>query len=131
MAGEKMDDKAAKPAMEAKPATGSASGGGAMSSESKLWAALCWVFPPLVGIIVLVTDKKNDKFVLFHAYQSIATAIGVWVLGFIVSIVTLGFGFLCFPLIFLAFLYFAYKAYQGEKFMLPVVGDFAEKQMNK
>ncbi|HSB47707.1 MAG TPA: DUF4870 domain-containing protein [Candidatus Bilamarchaeum sp.] len=102
-----------------------------MSSDSKLWAALSWVFAPIVGIIVLVTDKKNDKFVLFHAYQSIVAAIGLWVVMMVVSVVTFGIGTLCFPLIWLAFLFFAYKAYQGEKFMLPVVGDFAEKQMNK
>ena len=122
MAGEKM---------EAKPAAPAASAGTGVGSESKLWAALCWVFAPLVGIIVLVTDKKNDKFVLFHAYQSIVAMIGVWVAMMVISVVTFGFGFLCFPIILLAFLFFAYKAYQGEKFMLPVVGDFAEKQMNK
>lgn len=119
MAGEKM---------EAKPAAPASSG---MGGDSKLWAALCWVFAPLVGIIVLVTDKKNDKFVLFHAYQSIVAAIGLWVAMMVISVVTLGFGFLCWPLIWLAFLFFAYKAYQGEKFSLPVVGDFAEKQMSK
>ena len=102
-----------------------------MSGDSKLWGALCYVFPVLVGIIVLVTDKKNDKFVLFHAYQSLAAGIGLWVLGMIVAVITFGIGGLCFPLIWLLFLYFAWKAYQGEKFMLPVVGDFAEKQLAK
>lgn len=122
MAGEKT---------EAKPAAPAQSGGAGMSSDSKLWAALSWVFAPIVGIIVLVTDKKNDKFVLFHAYQSIVASIGLWVAMMVVSVVTLGFGFLCWPIIWLAFLYFGYKAYQGEKFSLPVVGEFAEKQMNK
>lgn len=115
---------------EKKPAA-PASGGAGMGGDSKLWAALCWVFAPIVGIIVLVTDKKNDKFVLFHAYQSIVAAVGLWVVMMVVSVVTFGLGTLCFPIVWLAFLYFAYKAYQGEKFMLPVVGEFAEKQMPK
>lgn len=126
MAGEKME---AKPA--AAPAQPAGGGSSAMSGDSKLWGALCYVFPVLVGIIVLVTDKKNDKFVLFHAYQSLAAGIGLWVLGMIVAVITFGIGGLCFPLIWLLFLYFAWKAYKGEKFMLPVVGDFAEKQLAK
>jgi uncharacterized membrane protein len=119
MAGEKIDDKAAKP-----------SGGAAMNSDSKLWSALCYVFP-IISIVVLVTDKKNDKFVLFHAWQSLIAWIGAWIVGMVVTVVTLGIGGLCFPLIWLGFLYFGYKAYQGEKFLLPVVGEFAEKQMAK
>lgn len=124
---QKMEEK--KPAAPA--SSGGGSSGGSMNSDSKLWAALCWVFAPIVGIIVLVTDKKNDKFVLFHAYQSIVAAIGLWVLMMVISVVTFGFGFICWPLVWLAFLFFAYKAYQGERFSLPVVGEFAEKQMSK
>ena len=116
---EKMEEK--------KPAPASTGG----SSDSKLWAALCWVFAPIVGIIVLVTDKKNDKFVLFHAYESIVAAIGLRVVMMVFSVVTFGIGTICFPIVWLVFLFVAWKAYQGEKFMLPGVGYFAEKQMNK
>ncbi len=135
MAGEKVEAKpAAAPAPAPKPAaapSGGAPAGGSVSGDSKLWAALCYVFPVIVGIIVLVTDKKNDKYVLFHAYQSLAAGIALWVLGMVITVVTFGIGGLCFPILWLVFLYFAWKAYQGEKFMLPVVGDFAEKQMAK
>ncbi len=102
-----------------------------MSSDSKLWAALCYVFPILLGIIVMLTDKKNDKFVLFHAWQSLVGWIGLWVVLIIVGFVTFGLGFLCWPIAWIVSLYFAWKAYQGEKFKLPVVGDFAEKQVAK
>ncbi len=102
-----------------------------MSSDSKLWAALCYVFPVLMGIIVLVTDKKNDKFVLFHAWQSSVTWVVLWIVLFVVSIVTFGIGFLCWPIAWLVSLYFAWKAYQGEKFVFPVVGGIAEQQSSK
>jgi uncharacterized membrane protein len=48
----------------------------------------------------------------------------------VIAVVTFGIGGLCFPLILIGFLYLAYKAYQGERFVLPVVGEFAEKQMS-
>ena len=112
---------------EKKPA---APASGSMSSDSKLWAALCYAIP-IISIVVLVTDKKNDRFVLFHAWQSLIGWIAAWVVGMVVAVVTFGIGGLCFPIIWLGFLYFAYKAYQGEKFLLPVVGEFAEKQMSK
>jgi uncharacterized membrane protein len=101
-----------------------------LSSESKLWAALCYVFPVLMFIVVYVMeDKKKDRFILFHAWQSMLFALGTWVVAMVIATVTFGIGAICFPLLFIAYLYFAYKAYQGEKFLLPVVGEFAEKQM--
>ncbi|MEW6748219.1 MAG: hypothetical protein AB1295_00735 [Candidatus Micrarchaeota archaeon] len=101
-----------------------------VSSEAKLWSALNYVFPILMLIVVyLMEDKKKDKFIMFHAWQSTILAIVAWVVSMIVAVVTFGIGSLCMPLIILVFLYFAYKAYQGEKFLLPVVGEFAEKQV--
>lgn len=119
MAEEKKEEKkeAAKPA---------ASGGG---GDSKLWAALCYVLPLLMGIVVLLTDKKNDKFVLFHAWQSILSSIGIWAVMFVFAFVTLGFGAVCMPVVWLGFLWLGYRAYQGERFLLPVFGEYAEKQM--
>lgn len=118
MAGEKV---------EAKPAPAAV---GSLSSESKMWAALCYVFPVLMFIIVYISeDKKKDKFVLFHAYQSLFTGIAAWAAAMVVAVVTLGFGAVCFPVVILVFLYFAYQAYNGEKFVLPVVGEYAEKQV--
>ncbi|MFH0737637.1 MAG: hypothetical protein V1827_03715 [Candidatus Micrarchaeota archaeon] len=101
-----------------------------LSNESKLWAALCYVFPVLMFILVYVMeDKKKDKFVFFHAWQSLLLGIVCWALAMVIATVTFGIGIVCFPVLIIVFLYFAYRAYQGEKFLLPVVGEYAEKQM--
>lgn len=122
MAEEKKDAKA--PVMASTTVSG-------LSNDSKVWAALCYVFPILMFILVYVMeDKKKDKFVFFHAWQSLLAGLALWIAAMVVSVVTFGIGVLCFPVLWLAFLYFAYQAYQGQKFVLPVVGEYAEKQMS-
>jgi uncharacterized membrane protein len=105
-----------------------ASGGSSSGDDSKLWAALCYALPILVPILVLVMeDKKKDKFILFHAYQALILGIVVWGINFILSFVVIG----CITAVFgwLYMLYLGYRAYQGERFVLPTIGEYAEKQM--
>jgi len=100
-----------------------------VTSDDKLWSALSYVFAPLVGIIVLLMeDKKSRPFIKFHAVQSIAVSVVIWVLGLIVTTVTFGIGGLCLPLLWLVLLYWAYKAYQGESFDIPFVTNFIKSQ---
>ena len=100
-----------------------------ITSDDKLWSALGYVFAPIVGIIVLLMeDKKARPFIKFHAVQSIAASIAFFIVAFVVSLVTLGFGGLCVPLLWLVFLYWAYKAYQGETFDIPVLTNFIKGQ---
>ncbi len=99
------------------------------TSDDKLWAALSYVFAPLIGIIVLLMeDKKARPFIKFHAVQSIAVSIAFWIAVTIFVTVTLGFGGFCAPLFWLVFLYWAYKAYQGETFEIPLVTNFIKGQ---
>src|SRR5687768_4365614 len=82
-----------------------------VTSDDKLWGALSYVFAPIVGIIVmLMEDKKNRPFVKFHAVQSIVASIAFWIIATVITTVTIGFGGLCVPLLWLVFLYWAYKA---------------------
>ncbi len=100
-----------------------------VTSDDKLWAALSYVFAPVLGIIVfLMEDKKARPFIKFHAVQSIAVSVVVWILVVILATVTLGFGGICAPLVWFVFLYWGYKAYQGEMVSIPVVTDFIKKQ---
>ncbi len=100
-----------------------------VSSDDKLWAALSYVFAPLVGIIaLLIEDKKARPYIKFHAIQSIVASIAFFVIAMVLSIVTLGFGGLCVPLLWLVFLYWAYQAYQGNSFTIPLITDFVRKQ---
>jgi len=100
-----------------------------LTSDDKLWAALSYVFAPLVGIIALVMeDKKARPYIKFHAVQSIVASLVFMVVATILSIVTLGFGGLCVPLLWLVFLYWAYQGYQGQTINIPLITDFIKKQ---
>jgi uncharacterized membrane protein len=90
------------------------------------------------AIIFLVTAPYNQKFLIrFHCWQSIFLAI-VWFVAWIV-LMFIGFipflnliNFILFPLIGLGFLILwilcLVKAFNGERFKLPILGDLAEKQ---
>jgi uncharacterized membrane protein len=89
-------------------------------------AALSYVLGWLTGIVFLLIEK--EPFVRFHAMQSIITFGILTILSFVPLI-----GWILSPLVmivgFVLWLVLIFKAYQGEKFKLPVVGDFAEKQL--
>lgn len=91
-------------------------------------AALSYVLGWLTGIVFLLLEK--DAFVRFHAMQSIITFGVLTLLSFVPVI-----GWILSPLImivgFILWLVLIYKAYQGEEFALPVIGDFAKKQLGK
>jgi uncharacterized membrane protein len=91
-------------------------------------AALSYLLGWVTGLVFLLMEK--DPFVRFHAMQSVITFglltvismipfIG-WVLSPLVMIV----GFALWVILIL-------KAYQGEEFQLPVIGEFARKQLGK
>ncbi len=105
-----------------------------LGMDENIEAALSYLIWILTGILFFVMEKEN-KFVKFHAMQSIAVSIVLIVintlLGIILAITIVGLMLL--PLIylleFILWIVLMYKAYKGEKFKLPVVGDFAEKQV--
>lgn len=87
-------------------------------------AAIAYLVGPITGIVMLLLEK--DEYVRFHAIQSIAVFGGLavlqWVLGItvilsvLIPLTTLG-GFVL-------WLVLIYKATQGEKFLVPVVGKY-------
>ena len=98
-----------------------------VSSDDKLWAALAYLFSPLVPIIImLMEDKKNRPFIKAHSMQSLVFGVVFW--G-ITSILSLGLIGLCLvPIGFVIEIYWAYKAYQGETINIPVITDFVKNQ---
>jgi uncharacterized membrane protein len=97
--------------------------------EPNVAALLSYVLGWVTGLVFFLIEKEN-KFVRFHAFQSIVTfaaltAIPI-VLGFIPVI-----GWMLIPVVYLAelaiWIILMVKAYQGEKFKLPIAGDMAEK----
>jgi len=92
-------------------------------------ALLAYVVGFITGLIFILIEKKN-KFVRFHAMQSIVVFGGFfvlqWILPFIPVLGILASGLLSILAVVL-WIVLMVKAYQGEMFKLPVAGDIAEK----
>ena len=104
-----------------------------MGLEPNLAGLLCYVLGWLTGIIFFVMEKEN-QYVRFHAMQSILTFGALTVVGIVLSVIpVVGWvlGMLLGILAFVLWLVLMLKAYQGEKFKLPVAGDIAEKQISQ
>jgi uncharacterized membrane protein len=97
------------------------------TSDDKLWAALAYVFTPLVPIIILLLqDKKDRPYIRAHNAQALAWGVIFYIVVTITSFFFIG---LClWPLGLILQLYWAYKAYQGNVFSIPVLTDFVKKQ---
>jgi uncharacterized Tic20 family protein len=136
------------------------------SSEERTWAAFAHGCALLIlaggigGIIaelvIWLTQKEKSAWVAFHGLQSLifqaatliltVLVVGiVWVLGFVFSFITVGFGTLvAVPLMILVFfggfaimgagmiysLYGAYQIYQGRDFYYIWVGDWVYRRFS-
>ena len=123
----------------------------AIGLDGNLAAALGYPIG-ILGLINFIIEKEN-RFVKFHGIQSVlySVALGVlftvlWIvlviIGMIFAMISDSLGLIVWGLISLlgllvfvlwigGLLFFAYKAYQGQMFKLPVVGNIAEKLANK
>jgi uncharacterized membrane protein len=97
------------------------------TSDDRLWAALAYVFSPLVPIILLLwEDKKERPFIKAHNMQALVLGIVEIVLWFVLSFTIVG---LCIPLlVWIYMLYCAYQAYQGKVFAIPVISGLVKGQ---
>jgi uncharacterized membrane protein len=106
-----------------------------------LAGALAYLLGPITGIIFLVIEK-NDRFVRFHAMQSTVFWVAWFVAGIAFSILSgvvpiIGWifgligGLIMSVVGLVIWLLQMYKAYQGQEWELPVVGQFARKQLGQ
>lgn len=96
-------------------------------------ALLCYALFWMTGLIFLLLEQKNG-FVRFHAMQSLATFLGLFVASLVLGVIPiLGVlvNLLLWPLTIVLWIVLMVKAYKGERYKLPVVGDFVEKQFSK
>ncbi len=93
--------------------------------NSNMMGAVAYLLGFVTGIVLLLVEKQ-DKFVRFHASQSTVVFGVLFVLG-MVPVVGLVLGVIIAPVSFILWLVLMWKAYQGEMFKLPVVGEWAEK----
>ncbi len=131
-------------------------GKSALGLDGNLAAALGYPIG-IIAIICLIMEKEN-RFVKFHALQSIllhvgfiVVAIAVWIIGIVLliagiaasaatnsgaagGIVSMLFG-LVWLVVIVAYIggliFAAVKSYQGVQFKLPIIGNMAEKFANK
>jgi uncharacterized membrane protein len=85
------------------------------------------------AIIFLVMEPYNKRpFIRFHAFQSLGLAVCWFACSVVMVIPILGWivGIIGMLVTFCAWILCIVKAYGGEKFKLPVLGDFAEKTAN-
>lgn len=117
--------------------------GGAAASpgvSDNLAAALAYI-TPIAIVLLLVEPYKNIRFVRFHCFQSIFFCAAAIVLQIALGITSLilsfvGIGILTALLgplvsigIFVLWVLLAVRAYQGQMYPLPVIGDLATKQV--
>lgn len=88
---------------------------------------LAYVAGFITGIIFFVIEKEN-KFVKFHAMQSIMCFVALFVLSIVLSFVPLLAMLLNLAGLALWIICMV-QAYQGKWFRVPVVGDLAAKQV--
>lgn len=111
--------------------------------EANVAALVSYAAGWITGLIFFLIEKDN-KFVRFHALQSIIVFGAFSVLGIVLSVL---FQFFMMLRLYFMFQFFAFisnllwlaalilwiilmvKAYQGEKFKLPIAGDIAEKNI--
>lgn len=107
----------------------------ALGIDENLEGALAYFLGILTGVLFLVLEKDN-KFVKFHAVQSIIVSVAVMVILMVVGTILMFIpiiGWIIDILLYLgAFVLWVllmFKAYQKEMFKLPITGDIAAKQV--
>jgi len=120
-----------------------------MNLEENVAGLLCYLVVWITGIIFYFVEKEN-KTVRFHAMQSILTFLPLTIIGGVVGWigapkVAWGPGYwagtvdpgipalvwlswIINLITFVLWIILMVKAYQGEKFKLPIVGDIAEQK---
>ena len=106
-------------------------------------AALAYLLGPISGIFMLVAEREN-KFVRFHALQSTLLFLFMWIIYFVLGVLTgipiLGvlLGIILWPVNWLwrvalvaSKIFLMFRAATGSQFKLPFVGEVAWNQINK
>ncbi len=98
--------------------------------DTKLAGLLCYAFGFVSGVVFLVVEQR-DLEVRFHAYQSTLvfgflfalSVVSSWVpgIGWLI-------GLLVGPFSLILWILLMWKAFDGERFKLPVSGEWAEEQ---
>lgn len=97
--------------------------------DPKVAAVLSYLLGWVSGLIFLLLEKEN-RFVRFHAAQSIVTFGSLTLLNLVAGVIPiLGriIHFLIWPVTLILWIVLMVKAYQEEWYRLPVAGEISEK----
>jgi uncharacterized membrane protein len=98
-----------------------------------LEALLCYALGWVSGLVFLFAEKGNP-YVRFHALQSLVAFGVLHVASFVILILPILGAFLSFVIglaSLVLWIVLMVKAYKGERYKLPVIGDFVEQQLGK
>ncbi|MBD3264007.1 MAG: DUF4870 domain-containing protein [Candidatus Omnitrophica bacterium] len=108
-------------------------GKSSLGMQPNMAAMLSYVFGFITGIIFFAVEKEN-KFVKFHAMQSMVVFGGLFVINLVLSLLIPPLAIFISPIIGIAsvvlWIILMIKSYQGDYFKLPFAGDIAEKNSN-
>jgi uncharacterized membrane protein len=114
----------------AAPVSASAPAGGL--TDNVAGALAYFTFIPAIIFLVMEPYSKN-KFLRFHSFQCLFLCGACFVVGFVVGLIPV-INIIAVPLLIVGelviWLVLVLKAYQGQKFKLPFLGDIAEQQAN-
>jgi len=96
-------------------------------------AALATLLGPTLVVPILFLLLEKDEFVKFWAFQSIVVYIALFAINwvFILTVFLIFLSPLVFVLGVILWLVMTYKAWQGDKWVVPVIGKFAMQLMKR
>jgi uncharacterized membrane protein len=101
--------------------------------NENLMGAAAYLLGFVTGIILLLVEKQS-KFVRFHAMQSTILYGGIFIINIALGFIPIIGWLVGLILSFVAFILWIvcmWKAFQGETYKVPFVGDIAEQQLAK
>jgi uncharacterized membrane protein len=124
------------------PGDSSASSSTSTGLPANVAGALAYVLGPITGVIFYVLEKDN-RFVRFHAAQSIVVSLAMFVISFVLGILGVVIGavpligwlvamLLSFGISIVSFglwLLLMWQAFQGKEWEVPFAGVFARRMM--
>lgn len=114
-------------------------GGAADPANDNLMGAASYLLIPAV-IFLLVEPYNRNRFIRFHSFQALAYAVAAFAINIALNILSVilsfvGIGLILLPVsmlfslaTFVLWIVLVIKAFQGQTFKLPMIGDWADKQ---
>lgn len=106
--------------------------------QSRQLAALSYFLVGISGLLLL-TFRRDDSFVRFHALQSVVATLAALLIGLVLRILgvlpLIGFLYLYLfrvytGLVFLYWIYLMIRAYRGSRYRIPYLGKIVERQIS-